>query len=138
VIFNRFEPRSVSIILALLSFPPYFILCFRYPWYAIPLLEFIKSAIVYLGSLSLSTVIYRLSPLHPLAHIPGPLICKITRLWAVYITSKGKQHIYYKSLHDKYGTHVRTGITLPISFHLQTIRIFCKVLTMFSSATSRL
>ncbi|KAF8519619.1 cytochrome P450 [Hysterangium stoloniferum] len=108
-IFSRIEPRRVFVILGLLTLPPCLIPLCLYPWYDIPLKAFITSIVIYLGSLSLSTVVYRLSPFHPLAHIPGPLICRITRLWAVYIAYTGNQQIYYKYLHDKYGTHVRAG-----------------------------
>jgi len=72
-------------------------------------IPYLRSLGVHLGTLCLSVIAYRVSPLHPLAEYPGPLICKISKLWAAYITSTGKQHIYYKQLHDQYGPYVRTG-----------------------------
>jgi len=58
----------------------------------------------------LSCVIaYRLSPLHPLYRYPGPLVCKISKLWIMWLAHKGKLHVYYKNLHDTYGPIVRIG-----------------------------
>ncbi|KAF5329713.1 hypothetical protein D9619_009153 [Psilocybe cf. subviscida] len=56
-----------------------------------------------------SMVLYRLSPFHPLSNVPGPLINKITRLPLAYQSYLGKNHKYYKRLHDKYGRVVRTA-----------------------------
>ncbi|KAJ7624327.1 cytochrome P450 [Mycena polygramma] len=64
---------------------------------------------VFLGSLSLATVAYRLSPLHPLAQYPGPAIGKATKLWSLYLAFGGQRYLYHKKLHDKYGPYVRTG-----------------------------
>lgn len=76
----------------------------------------IRSFAIHIGSLIASVVAYRLSPYHPLASFPGPVVCRITRLWACYIVYREKQHQYYKYLHDRYGTHVRTGKRLSTVF----------------------
>lgn len=60
-------------------------------------------------TLSLSIFIYRISFLHPLWKIPGPLPCKITRQWLFWKSMKGKGHLYIKGLHEKYGSVVRIG-----------------------------
>ena len=65
-----------------------------------------------LGSISL----YRLSPLHPLAKYPGPTRCKLTKFWMAWISYGGRSHIYYKKLHDKYGSIVRIGEALFCTF----------------------
>lgn len=57
-----------------------------------------------------SVAVYRLSPFHPLAPYPGPLVCKVTNLWTAYIASTGKSHRYYEKLHEKYGKVVRIGM----------------------------
>ncbi|KAJ7814739.1 cytochrome P450 [Mycena olivaceomarginata] len=70
------------------------------------------------------TVAYRLSPFHPLAKIPGPLLPKATSLWFAYVVYTGKRHVKLAQLHDKYGVFVRTGPnTLSINSHkaVQTI-----------------
>ncbi|OCB86513.1 high nitrogen upregulated cytochrome P450 monooxygenase 2 [Sanghuangporus baumii] len=56
-----------------------------------------------------SIVFYRLSPWHPLAKYPGPLLAKISKAWASYHTAKGKLHLDLKKLHEKYGRYVRIG-----------------------------
>ncbi|KAJ8074049.1 hypothetical protein PM082_012341 [Marasmius tenuissimus] len=56
-----------------------------------------------------STISYRLSPSHPLADIPGPVIFKVSNLWRAYLSWTGRQHLVLKALHDEYGTVVRTG-----------------------------
>ena len=71
-------------------------------------LAFITFLSTLLGSISL----YRLSPIHPLAKYPGPTLCKLTKIWAAWISFRGRAHIYYKSLHDKYGPIVRIGESL--------------------------
>ncbi|KAJ2934634.1 hypothetical protein H1R20_g2468, partial [Candolleomyces eurysporus] len=54
-------------------------------------------------------ICYRLSPLHPLADYPGPLICKVTKLWGAWVALRGDFHWYVKDLHDRYGPIVRVG-----------------------------
>lgn len=64
---------------------------------------------LFVATLATSVVSYRLSPVHPLAEFPGPRINKVSKLWSVYITTTGHQHIHNKRLHDLYGPIVRTG-----------------------------
>lgn len=56
-----------------------------------------------------SIAIYRLTPLHPLAKYPGPLVCRLTKLWGAWVAYKGKPYLYYKDLHERYGPVVRIG-----------------------------
>ena len=63
----------------------------------------------YWGTLSSLTIVYRLAPFHALASIPGPFLCKISKLWLAYKTYGGKQHLYLLELHRKYGDVVRIG-----------------------------
>jgi hypothetical protein len=58
---------------------------------------------------------YRLSPFHPLAKYPGPITNKLSKLTMSYIASTGKQHTYYRKLHEHYGNIVRTGQILVYS-----------------------
>ncbi|KAL0566006.1 hypothetical protein V5O48_016011 [Marasmius crinis-equi] len=60
-------------------------------------------------TLATSIVLYRVSPIHPLAKIPGPVAFRTTKLWRTYICAKGKQQFVLKELHDHYGPIVRTG-----------------------------
>lgn len=59
--------------------------------------------------LILITLLYRISPFHPLAQFPGPWACKASKLWLVYVTPSGKAHEYIHRLHQQYGDIVRIG-----------------------------
>ena len=64
---------------------------------------------VFFVSLFTSIALYRVSPWHPLAKYPGPLICKLTQFHLATLSLRGKQHIYFAKLHEKYGDIVRVG-----------------------------
>ncbi|KAG6856054.1 hypothetical protein H0H87_008068, partial [Tephrocybe sp. NHM501043] len=56
-----------------------------------------------------SIILYRLSPFHPLAKYPGPLINKITQFRSVWVQWTGHQYLVLKALHDIYGPVVHIG-----------------------------
>ncbi|KAF9472669.1 high nitrogen upregulated cytochrome P450 monooxygenase 2 [Pholiota conissans] len=64
---------------------------------------------VFLGALLSSIIVYRVSPLHPLAKYPGPTLCKISKLWTMFIAYRGGLHLYHQALHVEYGPIVRVG-----------------------------
>ncbi|KAI1326253.1 cytochrome P450 [Xylariaceae sp. FL0255] len=47
--------------------------------------------------------------INPLRTIPGPFLNSITELPAALALLRGEQHVYYQSLHDKYGPVVRVS-----------------------------
>ena len=57
----------------------------------------------------LVAAVYRVSPLHPLAALPGPFLNKITSLKLAYVTYRGQRNAYAVEMHEKYGVVVRTG-----------------------------
>ncbi|KIJ29725.1 hypothetical protein M422DRAFT_188065, partial [Sphaerobolus stellatus SS14] len=64
---------------------------------------------IYLTVLSLSILVYRLSPWHPLASTPGRKKAAATKWWMVYrILVKGGRH-WNDRAHNKYGVFVRVG-----------------------------
>ncbi|KAL1746562.1 cytochrome P450 [Schizophyllum fasciatum] len=69
----------------------------------------IFASATYLGTLSFSVILYRLSPIHPLWAYPGPVASKITKLYSAIISQSGKQHLFYRQLHEQYGDVVRVG-----------------------------
>ena len=114
LLFRRFEPRSAPlrvtllvVIPALLSLPVSH--SSLWPYYTTLPLAFIA----YGGGLVFFTLAYRLSPFHPLAKYPGPIIAKSSKWWAAYISFRGDLHRYYKHLHDRYGDIVRIGLGHP-------------------------
>ncbi|TFK24880.1 high nitrogen upregulated cytochrome P450 monooxygenase 2 [Coprinopsis marcescibilis] len=54
-------------------------------------------------------ILYRISPLHPLAGYPGPLLWRITKFAPAWYGAKGKHHLQLKKLHERYGPIVRIG-----------------------------
>ncbi|KAI0281341.1 high nitrogen upregulated cytochrome P450 monooxygenase 2 [Russula brevipes] len=111
VIFHRFEPSSLGprlvllvVVPLLLSLPISYSWAIPLPYAAIPL-----AFTVYITSLILFTVTYRLSPFHPLAKFPGPVIAKSSSWWGAYVGGRGDSRRYHKQLHDRYGDVVRIG-----------------------------
>ncbi|KAJ7633024.1 high nitrogen upregulated cytochrome P450 monooxygenase 2 [Roridomyces roridus] len=106
IYFHRHPPANATIpILVLIIQPAFLLLLLPPPSLSTVLLTYTT----FLVSLILSITAYRLSPWHPLAHIPGPTINKVTKLWGAWVVAGGKQHLAWKRLHDKYGDFVRTG-----------------------------
>lgn len=109
--FHFWRPRSAAGVLALLFLPAtsVILLCGRLSSHGPSLVTGLLSNLAYLVGLTISVVLYRLSPFHPLARYPGPLICRVSRLWAWYIARSGYQHKYSHYLHQRYGPVVRSG-----------------------------
>ncbi|KAF7846365.1 hypothetical protein BT93_L4496 [Corymbia citriodora subsp. variegata] len=53
-------------------------------------------------------ILYRRN-FHPLAHIPGLFLASFSRLWLLYHTLRGEQHISHLAVHARYGPVVRVG-----------------------------
>ncbi|KAI0265869.1 high nitrogen upregulated cytochrome P450 monooxygenase 2 [Gloeopeniophorella convolvens] len=107
--FKRFEPQTRSQLIPLLLLVPG---CLSYPFSHALSSTFRGTAtafVSYYGLIILYTIVYRLSPWHPLAKHPGPVLARVSKLWSAMISAQGKQHIYYKNLHEQYGDVVRTG-----------------------------
>ncbi|KAJ3478916.1 hypothetical protein NLI96_g9421 [Meripilus lineatus] len=109
LIFKRYEPANPLVVFTLLVALPSFlsVLLAQHvtPFLLAPGITF---ATFYVSLIS-ATVLYRLSPFHPLANYPGPLPCKLSMFWMTWVSKSGKRHIYLKKLHDKYGDIVRIG-----------------------------
>ncbi|KAJ6460899.1 high nitrogen upregulated cytochrome P450 monooxygenase 2 [Mycena sanguinolenta] len=103
--FHKYEPSSANIPLLLLPVQPVALLVLLGKSFS----RLFYTYVVFLGSLSLSIIVYRLSPFHPLAQYPGPAIAKVTKLWSFWKTAQGYKYLWHKELHDKYGPYVRTG-----------------------------
>ncbi|KAJ6478055.1 high nitrogen upregulated cytochrome P450 monooxygenase 2, partial [Mycena vitilis] len=103
--FNRFEPHRPLIWAFLFIAPPAAMAYhFHLAYGAAALLVF-----KHLATLLLSVVIYRVSPLHPLAHIPGPFLFKTSNLFIAYHSVGGRRNVLMEKLHKRYGKVVRIG-----------------------------
>ncbi|KIY70092.1 cytochrome P450 [Cylindrobasidium torrendii FP15055 ss-10] len=69
----------------------------------------VRSYVVCYTTLILSIVTYRLSPLHPLAHHPGPKLARISKFWGAYHAYGGHYYKLLSELHQQYGPTVRIG-----------------------------
>jgi hypothetical protein len=70
---------------------------------------FARALPAYWAALAASVVAYRLSPFHPLARYPGPLLARVSRFWATRAVLSGVQHKVSHTLFERYGDVVRTG-----------------------------
>ncbi|KAF8529305.1 cytochrome P450 [Hysterangium stoloniferum] len=74
-----------------------------------PLIFSLTIAATYAFSALSFTVLYRLSPIHPLAKYPGPFWWRLTSLRLSYISYHGRRHHILDRLHKMYGPFVRIG-----------------------------
>ncbi|KAJ7510436.1 cytochrome P450 [Mycena galericulata] len=109
IIFNRLEPQSVPLFAALLVLPPSILSLLLAPHGQRNLTTIGLTFLTYISTLITSVVLYRVSPFHPLASYPGPILCKVSKLWLAGVAMAGKQHLYYQHLHQRYGDVVRVG-----------------------------
>ncbi|KAJ8468958.1 hypothetical protein ONZ45_g17054 [Pleurotus djamor] len=105
--FHHFEPDHPLAHLMSLVVTPIILCLVSTPYPSINVL--LKALTIYMGTVLLSVVFYRISPFHPLAKYPGPVLAKVTKLWPAWIATSGKQHIWNRELHSKYGEVVRIG-----------------------------
>ena len=86
---------------------------------ASPTCTALTHTLTYLAALLASTAVYRLSPWHPLARYPGPLGCKLSKLWMGAVCVPGFQHKYIQALHERYGDVVRIGASCVLRLCLR-------------------
>ncbi|KAL5511173.1 hypothetical protein ACEPAH_4388 [Sanghuangporus vaninii] len=109
--YNKYEVEPVNLLATLLlligipSLPCYYLL----GQFDSGFLAGLLSYSVFYVTLASSVILYRISPIHPLAKYPGPWYLKTSKLFAMFHASNGKQYVFFKELHDKYGSFVRVG-----------------------------
>jgi hypothetical protein len=64
---------------------------------------------VYIPTLAASIALYRISPFHPLAKVPGPPLARLSRFWATRAALSDRQYVLSHELFARYGDVVRTG-----------------------------
>ena len=127
--FQKYEPQSPGVCAFLLIIPA--VISGVFVGGASSVLgSLFRTYAIFYTSLISSVVLYRLSPFHPLAKYPGPVLAKVSKLRFVsihnsalgrprlipslskaYLGWKGKQHVHYRNLHKKYGNVVRVGVS---------------------------
>ena len=113
-VFRKYETYNINVHAVIVFAPPILLTLFT-KHTVLPAL--LGNFATYLSTLVLSILVYRISPIHPLARYPGPIGCKISKFWMGCICIPGFQHQYIKSLHERYGDVVRIG-TLPFTLFL--------------------
>ncbi|KAF5363162.1 hypothetical protein D9758_008349 [Tetrapyrgos nigripes] len=73
------------------------------------IISILTSYTIFLLTMAISVLLYRMSPFHPLADVPGPFFARVTKLWSFYIATTGNLQRVMKEWHDQYGPIVRTG-----------------------------
>lgn len=112
-IFKRFEPNAPLPISLLLLLVPSLLVPFVHLHIPSLVLAAPLTFAAYYGLVLAYVAAYRLSPFHPLARYPGPAINKLSKLTMAWKLYRGKQHLYYKEMHDRYGDIVRVGEFFP-------------------------
>ena len=108
--FKTHEPQSIAALVIPLSFTSS---CISVFWIAsVGVHNIWRVYLIYLGAILGSITLYRLSPFHPLARYPGPILFKVSKLWSAFAAYQGKLHVYHKEMHEKYGPIVRVGLSL--------------------------
>ncbi|KIK41727.1 hypothetical protein CY34DRAFT_24266 [Suillus luteus UH-Slu-Lm8-n1] len=108
-VFKRHEPTNPLSHLGLLVVVPAILTTLFLPNASTFTRAFACVYLLYYSTILLSVITYRLSPWHPLARYPGPILCRVSKFWLAWVSRDGKQHIYYSRLHQTYGDVVRIG-----------------------------
>ncbi|TFK89229.1 cytochrome P450, partial [Polyporus arcularius HHB13444] len=111
-VFRRHEVYSLRAQILLLFVPPGVVALHatRLPSSIWTFFEaFWLSLAIYVAALLIATVVYRLSPWHPLATYPGPALRKVSELVSAYYVATGRKGTHLRTLHEQYGDIVRIG-----------------------------
>ena len=110
LIYHKHEPESPLVHIILLFLAPgllaYSLIIHQFTH---PVLGLLTTYATYWTIILSLQIIYRLSPLHPLAKFPGPVAAKISKLWMVFLIARKDVHLTVRKLHAKYGKVVRIG-----------------------------
>ncbi|PAV19171.1 cytochrome P450 [Pyrrhoderma noxium] len=111
LIYKKYEiqPSSYLITLSLLAVTPFFCSSFLVSHFKTTTLAYAIGFSLFYASLLSNIIIYRLSPWHPLAKYPGPLLAKVSKYWIIRVVRRGELHRTIMDLHRIYGPYVRTG-----------------------------
>ena len=109
--FRRLESYRIAVHLGLLFGPPVFVAAHVSSSRSASafIAMFAKALVTHLVTLIVSVVVYRLSPLHPLAQYPGPIWRRVSMIGPAMVATTGNRHRVFADMHKKYGDFVRTG-----------------------------
>ncbi|THG96803.1 hypothetical protein EW145_g7714, partial [Phellinidium pouzarii] len=124
--YNRYEvyPSHLALTLVLLGAVPSISTVFLTSHIESVIAAIMLSFSLFYAAMLASIVIYRISPFHPLSRYPGPLLAKISKFYGIWKASSGKNHIFHKEIHERYGPYVRVGpneLSIADADYLSTI-----------------
>lgn len=125
-IFKQYEPVKLPVLVALLVVAPGALVLHIEQHFTTAFGAVSTTYTAYWTLILIFTVLYRISPFHPLAKYPGPLGCRVSKIWFAYLTAREKKaHVYVRELHKKYKSDViRIGTSyLKYTRLLLTLRI---------------
>ena len=123
--FRHFEPRSqLSHVTLLIVIPALLSAPISYSVRSSSYIAFPLAFAAYWSCLIFVTLTYRLSPFHPLAKYPGPVLAKSSKWWGAYHSATGDQHRCLKHLHDQHGDIVRIGWSRHLPFETPPLTLF--------------
>ena len=125
MLFRHFEPRSqLSHVTLLIVIPALLSAPISYSVRSSSCIAFPLAFAAYWSCLVFVTLTYRLSPFHPLAKYPGPVLAKSSKWWGAYYSATGDQHRCLKRLHDQHGDIVRIGWGRHLPFETSPLTLF--------------
>ncbi|THH32413.1 hypothetical protein EUX98_g1775 [Antrodiella citrinella] len=105
LILNRFEPHAIPVLTVLLIIHP--VIATLLLLSHVSTLASLGIAFgVYHATLLSSIAFYRVSPFHPLARYPGPVLLKLSSLWVYEMGISGKRHLVIQKMHEQYNSEV--------------------------------
>lgn len=115
LVFKTTEPRQPRVwLLLLIGGPAALTISVNYAFSSVTT-AVLSVFSIYFATLLTSLALYRLSPFHPLAPYPGPILHKLSNFQMVRVALTGKRNLYITELHKKYGSHVRVGAYLRMN-----------------------
>ncbi|KAF5391057.1 hypothetical protein D9757_003983 [Collybiopsis confluens] len=116
LLFQKYEPTDALFApsVLLLALEPLFLSlvssAYSNGFLSLPPRNLVLSAyITFYAVLVTSVVLYRISPFHPLAKVPGPLLFKISKFTPLWYYWHGEQSDIFAALHAQYGPVVRVA-----------------------------
>lgn len=110
LVYKKYEPNTTVLHFLLLIAAPASLIATTHNGLTVSYA--LGAVLAYWTLLVLFTLLYRLSPFHPLANYPGPLAARASNLYHLHVAFGGKAHHVIKSWHDRYGDVVRIGEAL--------------------------
>lgn len=113
----------------LISFAILLPISYQYCYYSSPsenpYIVYASTVASYLCSLLASIALYRLY-FHPLQSFPGPRLAALSKLWHVWKCRDSRDYQVLESWRRQYGTIVRTGANILLSFFTFLSGIFLR------------